>query len=51
MADDAPEKITRTGEGIPVGTSPEEERLRQLRKDGKLPEEAEPRGIPTEENK
>ena len=44
-----PEKIQRTGEGIPVGTSPEEERLRDLHRQGKLPHDAERRGVPGEE--
>ncbi len=48
MSEKEPDKITQTAEGIPVGTSPEEERLRQLRKEGRLPDAAEPRGIPGE---
>jgi hypothetical protein len=42
-------KITHTGEGIPVGSSPEEEKLRELNREGKLPEGAKLRGIPADD--
>ena len=43
------EKITRTGEGIPVGTSPEEEQLEKLHREGRLPEDARRKGLPGDE--
>lgn len=43
------EHLTQTAEGIPVGTSPEEERLGDLHRAGRLPEAAKRRGVPGEE--
>lgn len=38
-------KVTHTAEGTPVGPSHEEEKLRELHRDDRLPEDAKLRGL------